>query len=344
MTQSDLARTIAARAAVPLAFALLVAFLMAAVLVAPGMAAEPAVAPAAAGAPAAPVGVPAAAPVGIPAAAPVGVPAAAPAPVAAEVEIERMTWIEVRDAVAAGRTTVIIPAGGTEQNGRHMIIGKHNYIVAEAARRTARALGNALVAPVLAYVPEGDPAKREGNMAFPGTVSVPPDVYAAVLEGAAASFKAHGFRTIVLMGDHGQTQAPQAQVAEKLTKAWAAAGVRVLNAHNYYANNGGTAWLVAQGESRAAFGSHAGIEDTAQLMAVLPSGVRFAGFKPDADGASGDASRATAARGEKLLQLKVDAAVAEIKAAGPAPMTAPRAANSAAEPGFLARLLKLVIG
>ena len=83
------------------------------------------------------------------------------------VEIERMTWTEVRDAVAAGKTTIIIPAGGTEQNGRHMVIGKHNMIVAETARRTAVTLGDALVAPVLAYVPEGDPAKREGNMAFP---------------------------------------------------------------------------------------------------------------------------------------------------------------------------------
>ena len=334
MPSSQTIRTLAARAAVPFALALLIAFLVAAVLMesAPTLAAEPAVVAGPAQAPA-------------PATAPTRALAPPPAvdggtDAAAEVEIERMTWIEVRDAVAAGKTTVIIPAGGTEQNGRHMIIGKHNLIVAEAARRTARALGDALVAPVLAYVPEGDPAKREGNMAFPGTVSVAPEVYAAVLESAAASFKAHGLRTIVLMGDHGQTQAPQALVADKLSKAWAADGVRVLNAHNYYANNGGAAWLAAQGESRAAFGSHAGIEDTAQLMAVHPAGVRFAGFKPDSDGASGDASRATAARGEKLLQLKVDAAVAEIKAAK---ASAPRAA-AAPEPGVLARLLRLITG
>lgn len=256
---------------------------------------------------------------------------------APQVEIERMTWIEVRDAVAAGRTTVIIPAGGTEQNGRHMIIGKHNLIVAETARRTALTLGDALVAPVLAYVPEGDPAKREGNMAFPGTISVPDGVYEQLLEGAANSFKAHGFKTIVLMGDHGQTQAPQEALAARLSKAWAGEGVRVVNARNYYGKNGGLDFLASQGLSRAAFGTHAGIEDTAALMAIEPEGVRLDGYKPDADGATGDARLASAARGEKLLQLKVDAAVAEIRAAKAKP-------SQAEASGIFARVYRMIFG
>jgi hypothetical protein len=44
-------------------------------------------------------------------------------------EIADMTWIEVRDAVAAGSRTVIVPTGGLEQNGPHMVIGKHDFIV-----------------------------------------------------------------------------------------------------------------------------------------------------------------------------------------------------------------------
>ena len=113
---------------------------------------------------------------------------------AAELETEHMTWTEIRDAVAAGKTTVIIPTGGTEQNGPHMITGKHNIIVAETARRIAAKLGDALVAPVLAYVPEGDIAKREGHMAYPGTISLPPETFGAVLWSAAESFKAHGLK------------------------------------------------------------------------------------------------------------------------------------------------------
>ncbi len=231
------------------------------------------------------------------------------------VEIERMTWIEVRDRIAAGATTIIIPTGGTEQNGPHMVLGKHNLIVAETARRIARTLGDALVAPVVAYVPEGDPGKRTGHMAYVGTISIPDAIYMQLLEAAAASFKAHGFKTIVLLGDSGGNQAPQAHLATKLAEAWSAAGVRVINAEGYYARNGGDALLEAQGETGKTLGTHAGIRDTSELMAVDATAVDLARAAPDSQGATGDARRATAARGEVLLRLKVDAAVTEIRAA-----------------------------
>src|SRR5216110_2478513 len=63
--------------------------------------------------------------------------------------LEDLTWVEVRDAIAAGKTTVIIPTGGTEQNGPHMVLGKHNFLVKHKAGEIAKSLGNALVAPVM---------------------------------------------------------------------------------------------------------------------------------------------------------------------------------------------------
>src|ERR1043166_7358855 len=69
--------------------------------------------------------------------------------------LEELTWTEVRDAIRAGKTTIIFPTGGTEQNGPHMVLGKHNFIVKHTAESIARRLGNALVAPVIPYVPEG---------------------------------------------------------------------------------------------------------------------------------------------------------------------------------------------
>jgi creatinine amidohydrolase len=232
----------------------------------------------------------------------------------AVVEIERMTWLEVRDRIAGGATTIIIPTGGTEQNGAHMALGKHNLIVAETSRRIARALGDALVAPVLAYVPEGDIEKRSGHMAYAGTISVPDAVYMQLLEAAAASFKAHGFNTIVLLGDSGGNQPPQQELARKLTRSWAGEGVRVLNADAYYFRNGGDDWLRSQGETGKTLGTHAGIRDTSELMAVDASAVDLSKAQPEANGATGDARRASAARGEALLQQKVEAAVAEIRA------------------------------
>ncbi|RPI49631.1 MAG: creatininase family protein, partial [Acidobacteria bacterium] len=115
------------------------------------------------------------------------VPAVAQA-TSSSVFLENLTWVEVRDAVAAGRTTVIIPTGGTEQNGPHMVLGKHNILVKYKAGEIAKMLGNAIVAPVVAYVPEGDipgPKPAAGHMRFPGTITVPEDVYEKVLEYAA---------------------------------------------------------------------------------------------------------------------------------------------------------------
>ena len=254
----------------------------------------------------------------------------------APVEIERMTWIEVRDRVAAGTTTIIIPTGGTEQNGAHMILGKHNVIVAETARRIARDLGDALVAPVLAYVPEGSVDDKSGHMAYAGTISVPDDVFAAVLQAAASSFKAHGFKTIVLLGDSGPNQGPQQALAEKLTFAWQDSGVQVINAGKYYAANGGEAMLIAEGETAATIGTHAGIRDTSELMAIDAAGVKLNGAKPDSDGVKGDPARASAERGARLLQLKIKTAVEEIRAARPA--------TSATGNGLLSKIHHLIFG
>lgn len=263
---------------------------------------------------------------------------------AGEVETERMTWIEIRDAVAVGSTTIIIPTGGTEQNGPHMVTGKHNFIVKATARRIAEKLGHTLVAPVLAYVPEGNIATREGHMAFPGSISVPPDVYSNVLEAAAMSFAIHGFKLIVFLGDSGPNQEPQQTVAARLSRRWAGDGVRVINADAYYAGNGQAEWLKAQGETEAAIGVHASIRDTSELMAVLPEGVRAAQRAADKDGVSGDPTRATAERGEKLLELKVAAAVKEIDASRQSPVAADESATAAEHSGLWARFWRWFFG
>ncbi|HIE91421.1 MAG TPA: creatininase family protein, partial [Acidobacteria bacterium] len=59
--------------------------------------------------------------------------------------LEELTWTELRDLVETGTTTIIIPTGGTEQNGPHMVLGKHNVLVKHKAGEVARRLGDALV-------------------------------------------------------------------------------------------------------------------------------------------------------------------------------------------------------
>ncbi len=243
------------------------------------------------------------------------------APLPKTVYLEDMTWVEVRDALTHGMTTVIVPTGGTEQNGPHMVLGKHNYIVRRTAGAIAERLGDALVAPVIPYVPEGDIDPPQGHMAFPGTLSIPEPVFAALLEYTARSLRAHGFTTIAFVGESGGNQAMQASVAARLSEEWSGQGVKVLQVGDYYSANGQVEWLEAQGESEADIGRHAGIRDSSELMAVYPGGIRFdrlqrnGGRASEATGVNGDPSHASAARGEALLKLKVDAAVKQIRAA-----------------------------
>ncbi len=246
-------------------------------------------------------------------------PGSLTAPLPETVYLEEMTWVEVREAIDQGRTTVIVPTGGTEQNGPHAVLGKHNYIARRTAGWIALALGDALVAPVIPIVPEGGIEPPEGHMNFAGTISLPEEVFAAVLEYTARSLRAHGFRVIAFIGEHGGNQAAQQAVADKLNAEWAGSGTRVLHVGDYYAANGQWDWLVAEGESADTIGLHAGIRDTSELMAVYPEGVRQDRVAPNGGpaneptGVNGDPTRASAERGEALLRLKVEAALRQIR-------------------------------
>jgi creatinine amidohydrolase/Fe(II)-dependent formamide hydrolase-like protein len=231
--------------------------------------------------------------------------------------LEELTWTEVRDAVKAGKTTVIVPTGGTEQNGPHMVLGKHNYLVRHKAGEAAKRLGNALVAPVMAYVPEGDIDPPTGHMRFSGTITTPNDVFAKVLEFAARSFKQHGFRDIALLGDSGGNQSAQASVTAALNTEWAATPVRVHHLTDYYPGPGDD-WLLTQGVSAEDVGSHASIHDTASLLFLNPSMIRRDKFAPgkanDGSGVVGNPARSTVEFGRRIVEMQIAAAVAQIRA------------------------------
>jgi creatinine amidohydrolase/Fe(II)-dependent formamide hydrolase-like protein len=231
--------------------------------------------------------------------------------------LEDLTWTELRDMINGGTTTVIIPTGGTEQNGPHMVLGKHNFLVKYKAGEVARRLGKTVVAPVVAYVPEGDVDPPTGHMRFTGTITTPQDVFAKVLEFAARSFKQHGFRDIALLGDSGGNQAAQKMVAESLNKEWAATPVRVHHLSDYYPGPG-DAWLKTQGESDETIGSHASIHDTASLLVLNPSMLRFdkarLGKPGDGSGVTGNPARSTPEYGRRILEMQIDAAAKQIVA------------------------------
>jgi creatinine amidohydrolase/Fe(II)-dependent formamide hydrolase-like protein len=234
----------------------------------------------------------------------------------ASVYIEDFTWTELRGLIAAGQTTAIIPIGGTEQNGPHMAIGKHNVRVRLLAGKIAAGLGSALVAPVLPYVPEGEIDPPTGHMRFPGTITAPRDAFAKVIEYAARSLARHGFRDIVLLGDHGSYQKDLAAVATRLDRDWAKTPVRVHAIQEYYgaSTHGFAQLLEGQGYKAAEIGTHAGLADTSLTMALDPSLVRGDRLH-SGEGDNGDPSRASATLGAPGVALIVSNTIEAIRRA-----------------------------
>jgi creatinine amidohydrolase/Fe(II)-dependent formamide hydrolase-like protein len=241
---------------------------------------------------------------------------AARAETGGSVFIEDLTWTELRDRIAAGSTIAIIPIGGTEQNGPHMAIGKHNVRVKLLAGKIAVALGTALVAPVLSYVPEGEVDRPSGHLRFPGTITVPEDTFEKTIEYAARSLQLHGFHDIVFLGDHGSTQTGEEAVAKRLNRQWAGKPARAHAIPEYYrASESGFAHLLeSRGYPASEAGTHAGLADTALMMALDPALVRTDRLRPG-EGVNGDPSRATAELGAPGVALVVDETVAAIKQA-----------------------------
>ena len=250
--------------------------------------------------------------------------AAAPAGAVApdSVFLEDLTWTELRDQIRAGKTTIMVPIGGVEQSGPDMALGKHDVRARLLAERIARALGNALVAPVVDYVPEGGVNPPTAHMRFPGTITIPDAAFETMLEYAGLSFKLHGFRDIVFLGDHGGYQRDEVQVAERLNRAWAGTKVRAHAMLTYYqvTETDYIRFLASRGYSRAEIGTHAGLADTSLMLALDPRLVRAdrlpAGPNPGpAQGVYGDPRRASAALGQPGVDLIVARTVDAIRAA-----------------------------
>jgi creatinine amidohydrolase len=229
--------------------------------------------------------------------------------------VDELTWEENRDAMKAGKTVFIVPIGGTEKNGYHMVLGKHNYTVTHAANVMARKLGNALVVPTLQYVPEGDPDRQNF-----GAISLPSPAYDSVLDAIARSLKAHGATDILFIGDSGGNQNGMTAVATKLNEEWKGGTTKVYALTAYY-NEGREhyrAWMdAAFGYGDDIIGSHAGISDTAQMLHVRPAGIRknmlMPWGGPKDSGVSGDPTKATAEIGRMGIQFKVNAAIAQYR-------------------------------
>jgi creatinine amidohydrolase/Fe(II)-dependent formamide hydrolase-like protein len=197
-----------------------------------------------------------------------------PLPAPNTVWLEEMTWMDVRDAVRAGKTTVIIPTGGMEPNGPWLVTGKHNYVLHANCEAIARKLGDALCAPIVKFVPEGSYDPPSGHMVSPGTISMREGTFRALLTDIVASLKASGFKNVILIGDSGGNQRGQRAVADSLTAAWKGSPV-VAHVQEYYDYNKVAEQMKGKLPPGGADGLHDDPVITLNMLVDDPKSVRY---------------------------------------------------------------------
>lgn len=242
-----------------------------------------------------------------------------PIPAVDSVWIEDLTWMEVRDAQRAGRTTAIVSSGGIEQNGPYLTTGKHNVILRGGCEMLARALGDALCAPVLGFVPEGGIDPPSGHMLYPGTISLQPETFEAVVDDIASSLLATGFEHVVLIGDSGGNQRGMAAAAAAINER-----LGTVRAHfipewyevqpmlDYVANDLGVDEPLNEG-------LHDNFAVTAMMVAVDPTTVRYeervAAGRASINGVEIAPVERTAELGLKIHEFRVERTLAAIRQA-----------------------------
>jgi len=247
--------------------------------------------------------------------------AAKPRPIAAldSVWLEELTYLEVRDAMRAGKTTALVFAGSTEQNGPYLAGAKHQYAIRLVGEAIARKLGDALIAPVIP-IEAGNPDNRYLEW---GSLYLSADTFRAVIRDVATSLKSQGFEHIMLLGDSGGDTAGLRAVAEELTADWAGAPVihHIPEYYNWTSQGGVRQFVLDNGipEKINADGIHDEYGLTAVLMAYDPTTVRFdqrkAADKLTINGVDIADKDAVIAMGRKIVEFRATVAVAAIRQA-----------------------------
>ena len=238
-----------------------------------------------------------------------------PIPALNTIWIEEMTWIEIRDALAEGKRTAIIPTGGIEQNGPYVAMGKHNYVLEGMCERIARMLGDALCAPIIKLVPEGGINPPTGHMRYSGTLSVRQETFEAMLEDVGRSLHQHGFEWIVFIGDSGGNQTGMQNAANLLNEEWGTE--KALFIPEFYDNAGVQLHME---ETFGIFEESEGWHDnywlSAMQAAVDPETVRYEervqSGRASINGVSLVPLGRTIAVGEELMGWRTDQTVAAI--------------------------------
>ena len=230
--------------------------------------------------------------------------------------MEEMTWLEIRNALKSGKTTVILAAGGLEATGPFITLDKHQNMLRGSTDIIARRLGNALIAPEIRYVPADDGARGP----YLGDFNISLAAYKSILTDICTTLKNDGFKEIILIGDHQGAQQGLKEVSEELSPKWATSSARVHYVAEYYDRSAVNDYIKTTlhiTQKRGGFSDN--YYNTAILMAVNPESARLK-QRTDADqltvnGVNLKPIEKTIENGKAILQMQTDQTVKAIQAA-----------------------------
>lgn len=179
-------------------------------------------------------------------------------------QIEKLTSPEIRDLVADGWTTVIVPLGSTEQHGPALPLLVDSEHGLQTALRAALRLRKTLVGPVvtLGVSPE--------HVGFAGTVSLSTETMTGLLADIAQSHARSGFRLVYFWIAHGGNFAALQTVLPTLRSRWPGCRVEGLRDLAGYIAATWDRVPIQEGVSLSVSGSHAGEFEVSMLLATRP--------------------------------------------------------------------------
>jgi len=230
--------------------------------------------------------------------------------------MEEMTWLEITNAMKAGKTTVILPAGGLEATGPFITLDKHQNMLRGSTDLIARKLGNALVAPVVRYVPPDDGQRGP----YVGDFNITLAAYKSTLTDICNALRVDGFKEVILIGDHQGAQRGMKEVAEELGQKWGDGPSRIHFVPEYYDRKEVYEFFrtkLGVTEGRGGFGDN--YYNTSILMAVNPESARLK-ERTEADqltvnGVNLKPIEKTIANGKAILEMQTDLTVKAIQKA-----------------------------
>jgi creatinine amidohydrolase/Fe(II)-dependent formamide hydrolase-like protein len=236
-------------------------------------------------------------------------------------DLERLSWPEIKEEIDAGRDTIVLSLGAVEQHGHHLPLGTDSIFGDELGRSVAERLG-AFQAPTVRV------GCSRHHLAFPGTMSVEQETFSGVVADIVRGWAGHGFKRIVLLPTHGGNFAPLAAALERLGQV---DGVKVIGVTDLSLLVNATLGLGAElGIPSSEGGLHGGEWETSMMLALHPELVEMdravAGYTGELEsgmqrfleegihvltdtGVFGDPRRASAENGRRYAERLVDLTV-----------------------------------